>query len=62
MTRRGKREAPITLHAPRLLKLALREVAKAEDRPLSTWLLRKAESDPTVQVVMQQLSARLGTQ
>lgn len=61
-SRREKREAPITLHAPPILKKALREVAAAEDRPISTWLMRLAEKDPSVQIVMKQISARQGTQ
>lgn len=59
---RGKRQAPITLHADEALKLALAKVARSEDRTVSSWLLRKVESDPTVQVVLQQIGGRIGTQ
>ena len=52
---RGKRLAPITLHAPTPLKLAIRQAAKREDRTVSTYLLRLAEREPTVQVFLQQI-------
>lgn len=59
---RGKREARITVNAPTPLKLALREVARREDRSVSTWLIRLAEQHPSVQIVLQQIGARVGTQ
>lgn len=60
--RREKREAPITVHAPKPLKLALKEVARRQDRSVSMWLLRLAEQEPSVQIVLQQIGERLGTQ
>ena len=59
---RGKRQAPITLHADKALRLAVAKVARSEDRTVSSWLMRKVESDPTVQVVLQQIGERRGTQ
>ena len=59
---RGKRQVPVTLWADEALKLALAKVARSEDRTVSSWLIRKVESDPTVQVVLQQVGARKGTQ
>lgn len=59
---RGKREAPITLRVPPTLKLALREVARREDRSVSSWLMRKAESDPSIQIALQQIGSRVETQ
>ena len=53
--RREKREAPLTVHAPKPLKLALKEVARREDRTVSTWLLRLAEREPSVQIALQQI-------
>ncbi len=55
MNRREKREAPLTVHAPRPLKAALKEVARREDRSVSTWLLRLAEREPSVQIALQQI-------
>lgn len=59
---RGKREAPITMRVPPSLKLALREVARREDRSVSSWLLRLAEREPSVQIALQQIGARIGSQ
>lgn len=59
---REKRIAPITVHAPPMLKRAIAEVARAEDRPASRWLQRLAESHPSVQIVMQQIASKVGTQ
>lgn len=55
--RREKREAPLTVHAPRPMKLALKEVARREDRSVSTWLLRLAEREPSVQIALQQIGS-----
>ena len=60
--KRAKREAPITLHAHPVLKLALREVARREDRSVSTWLLRLAEREPSVQIVLQQIGGAVRSQ
>lgn len=54
--RREKREAPLTVHAPKPLKLAIKKVASSEDRSASTWLLRLAEREPSVQIALQQIS------
>lgn len=62
MTPRDKRESPITLRVPTTLKLALREVARREDRSVSTWLLRLAEREPSVQIALQQIGGRIGNQ
>ena len=59
---REKRIAPITVHAPPLLKRAIAQVARAEDRPASRWLQRLAESHPSVQLVLQQIEGKVGTQ
>lgn len=53
--KREKRISPLTLHAHTPLKLAIKEVARREDRSASTWLLRLAEQHPSVQIVLQQI-------
>jgi len=58
---RPKREAPITLHAPPPLKRAIKEAAKRDDRSVSHWLIRLAEKDPSVQIVLQQIGATNGS-
>lgn len=59
---RGKRQAPITLHADERLKAAIRHLARREDRTVSSWLVHRLENDPMVQVVVQQIEGRIGTQ
>lgn len=53
--RRDKRESPVTVRVPQALKAALKEVARREDRSVSTWLLRLAEREPSVQIALQQI-------
>lgn len=60
--RREKRESPITLRVPTTLKRALKEVARREDRSLSHWILRLAEREPSVQIALQQIGERVGSQ
>lgn len=60
--RREKRESPITFRVPTPLKRALKEVARREDRSVSMWLLRLAEQHPSVQIALQQIGERIGTQ
>ena len=55
--KRGKRESPLTVYAPRSMKLALKEVARREDRTVSTYLLRLAERDASVQIALQQIGS-----
>lgn len=62
MNSRGKREHPVSVRMPELLKLALREAASREDRTVSTFIVRMAESHPVVQIALQQIGARRGNQ
>ena len=59
---REKRIAPITVHVPPLLKRAVAEVARAEDRAASRWIQRLVESHPSVQIAMQRIAGKVGTQ
>jgi len=58
-SRRAKREAPVTVHMPPPLKTAVRQVARREDRSVSMWLVRLAEKEPSVQIVLQQIEGPL---
>ena len=60
--RREKRYARITVNAPPPLKKVIEQVARREDRTVSHWFLRLAERDPSVQIALQQIGGRIGTQ
>lgn len=53
-----KRESPTTIHLYDALKAAVKEAAQKDGRTVSTWVARKLESDPTVQIVLQQIGER----
>lgn len=58
--RRDKREAPITVRVPPVLKQAIKRAAEREDRKVSHWLLRLAENHPSVQTELQLIGGASG--
>lgn len=53
-----RREAPMTMHAPLLLKQAIKNVAERESLPASTWFLRLAKAHPDIAAELERLRSK----
>jgi predicted transcriptional regulator len=53
--RREKREETVTIRMPPLLKKAIKEIARSDDRTVSSFIIRALESRSDVRIAFQQI-------